>query len=153
MIQTTKAEIYIFTMRTLYKISSRALLPSSFRTGIFAVKCHCPETFLSPDSARTPSFLYILSGPLHSSLDSYISFTLPWQFRYLRIWLLRLFDYKTISGLRALSCCRCCRSCRSRGGEAVSTSYSKESPLSSDLIWNAPSQSSGCHASNSFGIN
>jgi hypothetical protein len=32
---------------------------------------------LSPDSARTTSFLYILSGPLHSSLDIYISFTLP----------------------------------------------------------------------------
>jgi hypothetical protein len=24
---------------------------------------------VSPDNARTPSFLYILSGPLHSSLD------------------------------------------------------------------------------------
>jgi hypothetical protein len=34
---------------------------------------------LSPDSARTTSFLYILSGPLHSSLDLYISFTLPSQ--------------------------------------------------------------------------
>jgi hypothetical protein len=33
--------------------------------------------YLSPDSARTTSFLYILSGPLHSSLDLYISFTLP----------------------------------------------------------------------------
>ena len=46
-IHTTKAEIYIFTMGTPYKISSRALLPPSFRTGIFTVKCHCPETFRS----------------------------------------------------------------------------------------------------------
>jgi hypothetical protein len=38
-----------------------------------------PLAVLSPDSARTTSFLYILSGPLHSSLDLYISFTLPSQ--------------------------------------------------------------------------
>ena len=40
-IRTLKAEIYIFTN----KINIRALLPPSFRTGIFTVKCHCPETF------------------------------------------------------------------------------------------------------------
>jgi tetratricopeptide (TPR) repeat protein len=40
---------------------------------------YLPHGILSPDSARTTSFLYILSGPLHSSLDLYISFTLPSQ--------------------------------------------------------------------------
>ena len=44
-IQTPRAEIYIFTTGTLYKISSRALLPPSLRTGIFTVECACPEPF------------------------------------------------------------------------------------------------------------
>jgi hypothetical protein len=44
-IQTARGEIYIFTTGTLYKISSRALLPPSLRTGIFTVKCACPESF------------------------------------------------------------------------------------------------------------
>jgi hypothetical protein len=43
--QTPRAEIYIFTMGTLYKISSRILVLASLRTGIFTVKCACPETF------------------------------------------------------------------------------------------------------------
>jgi len=46
-IQTPRAEIYIFTMGTPYKISSRALLPPSLRTGIFTVECACPEPFRS----------------------------------------------------------------------------------------------------------
>jgi hypothetical protein len=36
-IQTLRAEIYMFTTGTPYKISSRALLPPSLRTGIFTV--------------------------------------------------------------------------------------------------------------------
>ena len=44
-IQTARGGIYIFTTGTLYKISSRALLPPSLRTGIFTVKCACPESF------------------------------------------------------------------------------------------------------------
>jgi hypothetical protein len=44
-IQTARGEIYIFTTGTPYKISSRALLPPSLRTGIFTVKCACPESF------------------------------------------------------------------------------------------------------------
>jgi hypothetical protein len=51
-IQTTRGEIYIFTMGTPYKISSRILVLASLRTGIFTVKCACPETFRSywPDN-------------------------------------------------------------------------------------------------------
>jgi hypothetical protein len=44
-IQTARGGIYIFTTGTPYKISSRALLPPSLRTGIFTVKCACPESF------------------------------------------------------------------------------------------------------------
>jgi len=44
-IQTPRAEIHIFTTGTPYKISSRALLPPSLRTGIFTVECACPEPF------------------------------------------------------------------------------------------------------------
>jgi hypothetical protein len=44
-IQTVKDEIYIFITGTLYKISSRTLLLPSLRTGIFTMKCACPETF------------------------------------------------------------------------------------------------------------
>jgi len=44
-IQAPRAEIYIFTTGTPYKISSRALLPPSLRTGIFTVECACPEPF------------------------------------------------------------------------------------------------------------
>jgi hypothetical protein len=44
-IQTARGEIYIFTTGTLYKISSRTLLPPSLRTGIFTVKCACPQSF------------------------------------------------------------------------------------------------------------
>jgi hypothetical protein len=36
--------------------------------------------FLSCATHRPYCSVYILSGSLHSSLDSYISFTLPWQF-------------------------------------------------------------------------
>ena len=43
--QTLRAEIYIFTTGTPYKINSRALLPPSLRTGIFTVECACPEPF------------------------------------------------------------------------------------------------------------
>ena len=50
-IQTPRAEIYIFTMGTPYKISSRALLPPSLRTGIFTVECACPEPFRCSGSA------------------------------------------------------------------------------------------------------
>jgi hypothetical protein len=49
-IQTPRAEIYIFTTGTPYKISSRALLPPSLRTGIFTVKCACPEPFRARDN-------------------------------------------------------------------------------------------------------
>ena len=44
-IQTPRAEIYIFTMGTPYKISSRTLVFASLRTGIFTVECACPEPF------------------------------------------------------------------------------------------------------------
>jgi hypothetical protein len=44
-IQTPRAEIYIFTMGTPYKISSRILVLASLRTGIFTVECACPEPF------------------------------------------------------------------------------------------------------------
>jgi hypothetical protein len=44
-IQTPRAEIYIFTTRTPYKISSRMLVLASLRTGIFTVECACPEPF------------------------------------------------------------------------------------------------------------
>ena len=44
-IETPRAEVYIFTMGTPYKISSRALLPSPLRTGNFTVECPCPEPF------------------------------------------------------------------------------------------------------------
>jgi hypothetical protein len=44
-IETLRAEVYIFTTGTLYKISSRALLPSPLRTGNFTVECPCPEPF------------------------------------------------------------------------------------------------------------
>ena len=43
--QTPRAEIYIFTMGTPYKISSRILVLASLRTGIFTVECACPEPF------------------------------------------------------------------------------------------------------------
>jgi hypothetical protein len=42
-IQTTRVDIYIFTTETLYKISSRAHLPPSLRTGKITVECACPE--------------------------------------------------------------------------------------------------------------
>jgi hypothetical protein len=51
-IQTARGGIYIFTTGTLYKISSRALLPPSLRTGIFTVKCACPESFRSVPSGE-----------------------------------------------------------------------------------------------------
>jgi hypothetical protein len=51
-IQTARGEIYIFTTGTPYKISSRALLPPSLRTGIFIVKCACPESFRNRRSSR-----------------------------------------------------------------------------------------------------
>jgi hypothetical protein len=44
-IETPRAEVYIFTTGTPYKISSRALLPSPLRTGNFTVECSCPEPF------------------------------------------------------------------------------------------------------------
>jgi hypothetical protein len=44
-IQTTGANIYIFTTETPYKFSSRTLLPPSLRTGKFTVECPCPEPF------------------------------------------------------------------------------------------------------------
>jgi hypothetical protein len=44
-IQTPRAEIYIFTMGTLYKISSRILVFASLWTGIFTIECACPEPF------------------------------------------------------------------------------------------------------------
>jgi hypothetical protein len=44
-IQTPRAEIYIFTMGTPYKISSRILVFASLWTGIFTVECACPEPF------------------------------------------------------------------------------------------------------------
>jgi hypothetical protein len=42
-IQTPRAEIYIFTTGTLYKISSRTLVFTFLWTGIFTVECACPE--------------------------------------------------------------------------------------------------------------
>jgi hypothetical protein len=61
-IETLRAEVYIFTTGTLYKISSRALLPSPLRTGNFTVECPCPEPF------RTQQHLTIvdLPGLIHS---------------------------------------------------------------------------------------
>jgi len=44
-IQTTGADIYIFTTETLYKFNSRTLLPPSLRTGKFTIECPCPELF------------------------------------------------------------------------------------------------------------
>jgi hypothetical protein len=47
MVQFRLCEIVfiIFTTEAPYKIDSRALLPPSWRTGIFTVKCACPESF------------------------------------------------------------------------------------------------------------
>ena len=56
-IQTPRAEIYIFTTRTPYKISSRILVFASLRTGIFTVKCACPEPSrqISPQDLSQPA--------------------------------------------------------------------------------------------------
>ena len=54
-IQAARGEIYIFTMGTPYKISSQALVLASLRTGIFTVKCHCPETFRCTAEYHFPS--------------------------------------------------------------------------------------------------
>jgi hypothetical protein len=47
-IQTPRAEIYIFTMGAPYKISRRILVFASLWTGIFTVECACPEPFGPP---------------------------------------------------------------------------------------------------------
>jgi hypothetical protein len=57
-IQTPRAEIYIFTMGTPYKISSRILVFASLWTGIFTIECACPEPFRGvsvPQPTRTDS--------------------------------------------------------------------------------------------------
>jgi hypothetical protein len=48
--QTTRAEIYLFTTGTPYKISSRFLVLASFGGGKLPFKCPSPETlrFLTP---------------------------------------------------------------------------------------------------------
>jgi hypothetical protein len=53
-IETPRAEVYIFTMGTPYKISSRELLPSPLRTGNFTVECPCPEPFRRKHQVQSP---------------------------------------------------------------------------------------------------
>jgi len=62
-IQTPRAEIYIFTMGTPYKISSRALLPPSLRTGIFTVECACPEPFRVASALPLTVMLWLQFSP------------------------------------------------------------------------------------------
>jgi hypothetical protein len=47
--------------------------------GCIAWSCHIQPSRMSCATHRPCCSVYILSGPLHSSLDLYISFTLPWQ--------------------------------------------------------------------------
>ena len=56
-IKTLKAEVYIFTIRTLYKINSRALLLSLLRTGNFTIKCPCPEPFREYSEKDTVTYI------------------------------------------------------------------------------------------------
>jgi hypothetical protein len=75
-IQTPRAEIYIFTMGTPYKISSRALLPPSLRTGIFTVECACPEPFrrrnrMDDDRTHSPFDLHRFAYPQRSNCASW----------------------------------------------------------------------------------
>ena len=69
-IQTARGGIYIFTTGTPYKISSRALLLSPLRTGIFTVECPCPESFRSKFQLFCASHqslpLLIMQGPSSS---------------------------------------------------------------------------------------
>ena len=75
-IQTMKAEIYLFTMGTLYKIYSRILVLAFYGGGKLTVKCPSPETSRNLitiyNAAQIPTFE--LCADAYSTTASYVAF-------------------------------------------------------------------------------